>query len=177
MKITYFVVSVLAASTVEAAEWTQPVEVRHDTKRVLSYQARWDGDVVVVRAQIEPGWHTFVMDNEIRQKEKLAGKPSLGVEKSTEITVADGLSVTGTWLQSQPKDFSKPELRWFTWGFEREAIFAAKARRTGSGPARVEVRGQACFSDVCKNIDVALTVPLADAKPSGVDLNTLVRVR
>jgi hypothetical protein len=160
-----------------AAEWTQPVEVRHDTKRILAYQARWDGDFVIVRAKIEPGWHTFVMDNEQRHKEKLAGKPSLGVEKNTEITVADGLSVTGPWLQSPPKDFSKPELRWFTWGFEREAIFAAKARRAGSGPARVEVRGQACYADICKNIEVSMSVPLQEGTASGVDVKSLVQVR
>jgi hypothetical protein len=173
----YLSVAILAISLGHAAEWTQPVEVRHDTKRVLAYQARWDGDFVIVRAQIEPGWHTFVMDNEQRHNEKLAGKPSLGVEKSTEIAVADGLSVAGPWLQSPPKDFSKPELRWFTWGFEREAIFAAKAQRTGSGPARVEVRGQACFSDICKNIEVSMVVPLQEGKASGVDLKSLVKVR
>jgi len=166
-----------ALTVIHAAEWTQPVEVRHDTKRVLAYQARWDGDFVIVRAQIEPGWHTFVMDNEQRHKEKLAGKPSLGVEKNTEITVAGGLNVTGPWLQSQPKDFSKPELRWFTWGFEREAIFAAKARKTAAGPANVEVRGQACYADICKNIEVSMTVPLQEGKASGVDLKSLVQVR
>lgn len=168
---------VLAAS---AAEWTEPVEVRHDTRLVMTYQGRWDGEFLVVRAAIQPGWHTFVMDNKQRQQEKLAGKPSLGIEKSTEITVTDGLSVTGSWLQSTPKDFSKPEIRWFTWGFERDAIFAAKARRTGSGPARVEIEGQACFADICKNIDVSMAVPLLDGKPAqgpAVDLKNLAPVR
>jgi DsbC/DsbD-like thiol-disulfide interchange protein len=161
------------------SEWTQPVEVRHDSQLVAAYQAKWNGDFLIVRAAIQPGWHTFAMDNKQRQQEKLAGKPSLGIEKSTEIVVSGGLNVTGPWLQSAPKDFSKPEIRWFTWGFDREATFAAKARRTGSDPARVELRAQACAGEICKNIDVSLAVPLdsKNAQDAGVDLKNLVQVR
>jgi hypothetical protein len=174
-----FVMAVLPAGPLSAGEWTDPVEVRHDTKTVLSYRAKWDGDLLVVRAAIQPGWHTFAMDNKRRQQEKLAGKPSLGIEKSTEISV-EGLSVAGPWLQSPPKDLSKPEIRWFTWGFEDDAIFAAKARPAGTGPARVELRGQACAGEICKNIDVSMTVPLAGEKLSRsetVDVKSLVQVR
>lgn len=163
-----------------AGEWTEPVEVRHEEKPVLSYRAMWDGDILLVKAAIQPGWHTFVMDNKQRQQERLKGKPSLGIEKSTEISVTDGLDITGPWLQSAPQDLSKPEIRWFTWGFEREATFAAKASRTGSGPARVEVRGQACAAEICKNIDVSMWVPLTGQKAmraSGLDLKSLVPVR
>ena len=170
---------VLEAAPVAISGWTEPAEVRHDTKLVLSYRAKWDGDFIVVRAVIEPGWHTFAMDNKQRQQEKLAGKLSLGIEKSTEITI-DGLNVAGRWLQSTPKDFSKPEIRWFTWGFEDNATFAAKAHSTGSGPARVEIRGQACAGEICKNIEVALTVPLAarnSARTAAVDLRSLIPVR
>ena len=156
---------VLVALAAQAGEWSAPVDVRHDDKVVLSYRAKWDGDYLVVRADIQPGWHTFVMDNEQRLQEKLKGKQSLGIEKSTEITAANGLSVTGPWLQSMPKDFSRPELRWFTWGFEREAMFAAKARKTGQGPAQVELTAQACAADICKNIDVEMAVPLSPDKP------------
>jgi hypothetical protein len=170
----------IAGVPAAAGEWTQPVEVRHDEKLVMTYRAMWDGDLLLVRAALEPDWHTFVMDNKQRQQEKLAGKPSLGIEKSTEISVTDGLDIAGPWLQSAPKDFSKPEIRWYTWGFEREAAFAAKARKTGSGPARVEVRGQACAADICKNIHVTMAVPLTAGKPArrtGMDLNSLVPVR
>jgi len=154
---------------------TQAAEVLHDGKVVLSYRAQWAGDYLVIRAAIEPGWHTFVMDNEQRQKEKLKGKPSLGIEKSTEITV-EGLSATGPWLQSEPKDFSKPELRWYSWGFERDAVFATKAKRAGQGPAKVGIKGQACSGDICKNIDVELTVA-SDKQASGWDLKSLIPVR
>jgi hypothetical protein len=162
-----------------AGDWTQPAEVRHDDKVVMSYRARFDGNHLVVRAAIEPGWHTFVMDNKQRQQEKLKGKPSLGIEKSTEITV-EGLNVAGPWLQTEPKDFSKPELRWYSWGFERDATFAIKAKPTGSGPAKVGVQGQACSGDICKNIDLELTVPVTTGKPAatpGPDLKSLTPVR
>jgi hypothetical protein len=176
----YLVAALFGLSVMPAqAAWTEPVDVRHDSKVVLSYRARWVGDVLVVKADIQPGWHTFAMDNKERQQEKLAGKPSLGIEKSTEISVT-GLTLAGPWSQSAPKDFSKPEIRWFSWGFEGDATFAAKARRTGTEPARVEVRGQACSGDICKNIDVSMAVPLTNEKAAGtpaVDLKGLVPVR
>jgi hypothetical protein len=168
----------LLAAVAFGGDWSAPADVHHDDRVILSYRAKWEGDYLVVRAAIQPGWHTFVMDNEQRLQEKLKGKPSLGIEKSTAIT-ATGLAVSGGWLQSQPKDFSKPELRWYTWGFEREAIFAAKARKAGTGPAVVELKAQACAADICKNIEVEMSVPLTgDKKPAADwDPKTLVPVR
>ncbi|MDQ6706341.1 MAG: hypothetical protein M3Z85_10250 [Acidobacteriota bacterium] len=162
-----------------AGAWTEPVRVTYDDKPCISYRARMNGDYLEVQATVEPGWHTFAMDNKRRQQEKLAGKPSLGIERQTEIVAAKGLALSGPWFQSQPKDLSKPEIRWFTWGFEQQALFAAKAKRAGAGPAQVTVRGQACSADICKNIDVSLTVPpntkkAADSTP--VDLKALVQV-
>ena len=107
--------------------------MHHDDNLCLSYQARLDGEYLVVRANLEPGWHTFAMDNKQRAEEKLAGKKSLGIDRPTEIVVSGGLQTAGPWLQSQPKDFSKPELRWFSWGFEKQALFVAKMRRAGRG--------------------------------------------
>jgi DsbC/DsbD-like thiol-disulfide interchange protein len=163
-----------------AAEWSQPAEVRHDDKLVLTYRAKLEGDYLIVRAAIEPGWHTFVMDNKRREQEKLAGKPSLGIEKSTEVEAIKGLALTPPWLQATPKDMSQPEIRHFTWGYEREAIFAAKARRTGAGPAEVNIEAQACAADICKNIDVTLTLPSGSAKAGAsdiVNIKTLIPVR
>ena len=154
-----------------ASEWSQPAEVRHDDKLVLTYQAKLEGDHLVVRAIIEPGWHTFVMDNKRRELEKLAGKSSLGTEKDTQVNAAKNLAIIGLWLQAQPKDLSQPEIRHFTWGYEKEAVFAAKARRTGTGPAEVEVTGQACAADICKNIEVTLALPPGRAKAASSDSN------
>ena len=166
------VLSALIVSAISsvAADWSAPAEVRHDDKLVMTYRAAWDGEFLIVRAAIEPGWHTFVMDNKQRQQEKLAGKPSLGIEKSTAVKASGGLQVTGPWRQAAPQDMSKPEIQWFTWGYERDAVFAARAQKGGAGPAQVEVTGQACAQEICKNIDVTLTVPVPD-KPAKADVN------
>jgi DsbC/DsbD-like thiol-disulfide interchange protein len=169
--------ALVLARTAGAADWTDPVEVRHEMKRCVSYRARLSGEFVVVQVNLEPGWHTFAMDNSRRAAERLAGQQSLGVEQPTQITVSQGLEVTGPWHQTQPKDFSKPELRWFSWGFDQQAVFVAKVHRSGAGPAQVAIRGQACTESTCKNIDIAVTLPLAGKDLESPDLKSLVQVR
>ena len=179
--IAFATVAAACAQMAPAAEWTQPVEVEYDQKRCLSYRAKWNGEMLLIEAAIEPGWHTFAMDNKQRQQEKLAGKPSLGLEMPTQITLSGGLVTQGPWFQSTPTDFSKPEIRWFTWGSEKQAVFAVKAGRSGAGPARVGIRGQACTESICKNIDVTIDVPTAGSAAKGkspdVNLANLVQVR
>jgi hypothetical protein len=184
--MTHFIRSLACLATVlvqvaTGANWTQPVEVEYDQKRCIAYRAQWNGEVLLIEAAIEPGWHTFAMDNKQRQQEKLAGKPSLGLEMPTQITLSGGLTAQGPWFQSPPADFSKPEIRWFTWGFEKQAVFAVKAGRSGAEPARVGIRGQACTESICKNIDVTIEVPVAaatsKAKSSDINLQNLVQVR
>jgi hypothetical protein len=167
------------ASAARTAEWSNAVEVRHEENLCVSYQARLDGPYLVVRAALESGWHTFAMDNKRRAEEKLAGKRSLGIDHPTEIVLTGGLEAVGPWYQSPPKDFSRPELRWFSWGFERQALFVTKIRRKGAGPARIAIRGQACTETTCKNIDVAMSLPVVStgADPSEIDLKNLVQVR
>lgn len=160
-----------------AADWTDAVDVRYDFKRCVSYRARLTGEFLVVQATVEPGWHTFSMDNKQRAEEKLAGRESLGIDAPTEIKPTQALEVAGPWYQSPPKDFSKPDLRWFSWGFDDQAVFVTKVRRSGAGPAQIAVRGQACTETICKQIDVAISLPLAGAGRSDIDLKPLVRVR
>lgn len=147
----------LFASLASAAEWSQPAEVRHEDALAISYTARVDGPYLVVRATVGQGWHTFALDNDKRVQEKLAGQPALSMDKPTEIT-ATGLTVEGGWRQTAPKEFSRPELRMYSFGYDREAVFAAKVRRASSGPVKLRLRGQACTETVCKNIDVPITV-------------------
>jgi hypothetical protein len=147
----------LFGSLALAADWSPPAEVRHEDALVITYTARVDGPYLVVRANVGPGWHTFALDNVQRVEEKLAGKTALSMDRSTEIGVA-GLQVEGAWHQSPPKDFSRPDLRMFSFGYDREAIFAAKVRPGNAGSAKLRIRGQACTESVCKNIDVPVTV-------------------
>jgi hypothetical protein len=161
--------------------WTPAAEVRHDDTLCVSYQARLDGAFLVVRVVVEPGWHTFAMDNRVRAEEKLAGRQSLGIDHPTEITLTGGLQAAGPWYQSAPKNFSRPELRWFSWGFEKQAVFAVKVRRSSPAPTRIAIRGQACTETLCKNVDVTISLSPGnvrpDAEPSDVNLKNLVRVK
>src|SRR3954467_15758856 len=99
----------LFASLASAADWSAPVEVRHDDALCVSYAARVDGPYLVVRATVGEGWDTFSLDNEKRVTEKRAGQPALSMDKPT-VIAATGLEVIGSWLQSPPKEFSRPEL-------------------------------------------------------------------
>ena len=164
-----------------AADWSPALEVRHEETLCLRYQARVDGGYLVVRAAIEPGWHTFAMDNKVRAEEKLAGRKSLGIDQPTEITLTGGLQTAGSWVETAPKDFSHPELRWFSWGFERQALFAARVRRVKASATRIAIRGQACTETTCKNIDVSFELPpvsgSASGEPTELALKDLIAVR
>jgi hypothetical protein len=174
-----FIFSFALSGVIHGGDWTSPVEVRHDVQKCVSYRAKLNGDFLVIEATHEAGWHTYAMDNKLRAQEKLAGKRSLGIDRPTEIVLGEGLELTGPWYQSVPKDLSKPELRWYTWGFERQALFVAKVQALGAGPANLAVRGQACSDTTCKNIDLAISVPLGVSthRSDGVDLKSLVQVR
>jgi len=175
----YLILALFLATTLAAADWPPAVEVRHDDEIAISYQARLDGPFLVVRATLGPGWHTFAMDNKKRADEKLAGQPALSVDRPTEIVPA-GFDLAGPWYQTPPKDFSHPDLRWFSWGFEGQAVFAAKIRRPSSGPVSLKLRGQACTATICKNIDVAIPLPPGGKSgdgPPALNLKELILVR
>ena len=145
------------------------IEVRHDDKVAIAYRATLSGDHVIIHAAIQPGWHTFSIDNKIREKEKLRGKPSLGSEMPTAITLGNGLQEAGPWLQSPPADFSKPELRYFSFGYEREAVFAVPVKQVSKGTPQVALKAQACTESVCKNIDIDIPVQLGTERlPQGL---------
>ena len=169
----------VSAGAARTEDWAASIEVRQEENLCLTYQARLDGAFLVVRAAVEPGWHTFAMDNKVRAEEKLAGKQSLGIDRPTAIVLTGGLQVAGPWYQSTPADFSRPELRWFSWGFAQEATFAARVRRSSAAPARIAFRGQACTETVCKNIDVAISLPVSKIgiNTSDTTLKNLVQVR
>ncbi|MFO0364397.1 MAG: hypothetical protein ACK55F_06915 [Acidobacteriota bacterium] len=156
-----------------AMGWGAPVQVMVDDEVCATYDARLAGDQLVVRVRLGKGWHTFAMDNAVRAVEALKGKKALSADMPTKVSVGEGLTVTGPWKQTAPQDFSKPELRIFTWGFEGEAVFAAPVKREGT-VGKVGVKGQACTPSICKNIDVKVDVGL-DATP--FDASPLVAVR
>lgn len=182
MRVRILSLLTVVAAGVSAAEWSKPAEVVVDDTICATYRARVDdGGRLVISLTLADGWHTFAMDNQIRANEKLAGKKALGMDKPTSFTVTGGLTVNGDWMQPELKDFSKPELRIFSWGFEKQALFAAKVERTGAGgQAKVAIRAQACTETVCKDINTALELDLsqpAGAAEPGVAALTAVRTR
>lgn len=169
-------VTLICAAGLQAAEWGKAVEVRHLDDLCVSYQAKLEDGALIIRADVSEGWHTFTMDNELRATEALAGKMSLGVDMPTQVNPVQGVDIAGPWKQSEPEDFSKPSMRWYSWGYEGEALFSAPAKAAGAGPAVVEIRGQACSDTTCKNIEVMVPVGTAGAGPK-TTLAKLIPVR
>jgi hypothetical protein len=166
------------AMAVSAAEWSKPAEIIVDDTICATYKARVDdAGFLEISVTLADGWHTFAMDNQIRANEKLAGKKALGMDKPTSFTVTGGLVVEGTWLQAPLLDFSKPELRIYSWGFQKQALFAAKGKRTGPA-AHVAIKAQACTETVCKDINTALDLDLTLAPaPAEPSLSSLTAIR
>lgn len=160
-----------------AAEWSKEVAVRDGTKTILSFRARLSGGFLVVQALHGPGWHSYAMDNERRAAERLAGRPSLGVEQGVRIEVESGGKLLGSWYQSPPLDLSRPELQWFTWGFDGTATFARRLERKGTDPVALKIGGQVCDGRSCRPIDVRLSVPSGGEPKNAFSTDDLVRVR
>jgi hypothetical protein len=175
--IQAFVTVFLSTTAVASPDWSKPVPVYDDETLCMTYRAAWTGTHLVVEAKIEPNWHTFAMDNRARQQVKLAGRPSLGIEKPTSIAVTGALELAGPWKQSEPKDFSKPDLLWFTWGFEEKVTFAVPVRKNGSGPAEVTVRGQACSGSICRNIEAVMQVGPDPVPAASAGLDRLIALQ
>ena len=168
----------LLAAGLWAGDWSAPVEAtdRAGTS-LVTCRGKLAGGHLVVELRAKPGWHVYAMDNEIRAKEALAGKMSLGVEESTSVTVGDGLRVAGPWFQTEPRDFSQPELRWYSYGFEGTAVLAAPVLLTGRDIAKVAIRAQACDSTSCIRVDAEIGVPLSGSGADSFTTDGMVPVR
>ena len=170
----------MAGLAASAAEWSKPVDVLVDDVVCASYKARVDAEGrLTVSLTLAEGWHTFAMDNSIRANEKLAGKKALGMDRPTSFAVSGGLAVDGPWMQPALMDFSKPELRIYSWGFEKSAVFAAKVKRVGSEKvARIGIKAQACTPAICKDISKELELDLGlAAGPAEAGVAALSAVR
>lgn len=172
--------------TNDGSDWSKEVVARQGVEPVVRFQSRLDGDYLIVRATHEKGWHTYAMDNELLAAEALKGKASLGIEQGIAFKVERGLELDERWLQSKPIDFSKPELRWFTYGFERTSYFACRVTKVTSDQVMLRVRGQACSGETCCQVDVRIEFqagnsvdekPRSDKDPFKEILKNLVPVK
>lgn len=142
--------------------WSTEAVVRRGSDVAVRYQARVEDNYLVVRAMHEKGWHTYAMDNELQAAAVLKGKKSLGIEQGIEIKVESGLELEGRWLQTEPIDLSRPELRWITFGFEQTALFVCPVKKVTSDPVVLRIRGQACSGETCCQVDVELKFPVVN---------------
>lgn len=174
------IVAPMLILTVGAAKpvWSEPAVVKQRAQPCVTYRGRIQGEWLIVEAKHQHGWHSFAIDNRLRAMEQLAGKKPLGIEMPTKIEPLSGLEIVGPWHQSEPKDFSKPDLRWYAFGFDQRAIFAAKVRATSDDGAtsKIRIRGQACNDSTCLNVDVQLALPVA-VSSAAPDLRKLKPVK
>lgn len=168
----------LALSTASSAgDWSAPARAEAPDGRVLmTCRSRLAGDFLVVELEPADGWHVYAMDNEDRAKRALAGKMSLGVEQNTEVIVTGGLQPIGEWYQSEPLDFSQPELRWYSYGFDDKSLLAARVRRGEEPKAEVTVRAQACDSSSCVSVEADMELSLDGEAGAGFTPAGLVLV-
>ena len=138
------------------------VAVMHGSDAVVRYQARIEEHYLIITAIHKKSWHTYAMDNEFRALDALQGKQSLGIEKGIEIRVEDGLELDGSWLQTKPRDFSKPKLRWFSYGFDQTALFACRVKEVTADQVSLRLKGQACSDETCCNVDITLKLQAAN---------------
>lgn len=158
-----------------AGDWSAPVQIEHNDRLAMEYRARFDGAHLIVEIRPEPGWHTYAMDNKQRQDAALKGRKSLGSEKPTTVSAGEGLTIVGSWRQSPPEDFSKPEIQFYSYGFAKPSLLAAPAKATAK-TAEVIVKGQACTDSVCLPVSVTLNVDLTPGAPADLaGLTDLVR--
>jgi hypothetical protein len=159
MIIALLVVLLPIAPTNDDPAWSEEVIVRQGIDPVVRLQARIAGDHLIVKATHKKGWHTYAMDNELRAAAALAGKRSLGIEQGIDIQVETGLELDDQWLQTAPKDFSQPKLRWFTYGFDETALFACRVNKVTANQIVLRIRGQACSGETCCQVNALLKLP------------------
>lgn len=162
-----------------AAEWSEPQEVRMRRDHVLTYRAMLSGNTLIIEAVHEDGWHSYAMDNIIRAREA-SGKEKPDCELPTRIEVSGALSIAGSWHQSDPSDLSNTDIKWYTYGFEGVAYFAATVKRGEGDDAIIQIDAQACNDSKCSMVDgLELTLPMTDQEDdvkAPIDLSMLVEV-
>lgn len=162
--------------------WSKPAVVANRSIPCITYRARIAGEWLLVEMKPAPGWHSFALDNQQRAEEALAGKKSLGIEASTKIEPLDELQLVGPWRQPEPLDLSKPDLRWYTFGFDSKTLLACRINPDTLGPAgrrqaEIRITGQACNDSSCRNIDLKVTIAEPQITAGTPDLRQLKPVK
>ncbi|MDF1826402.1 MAG: Trx7/PDZ domain-containing (seleno)protein [Verrucomicrobiales bacterium] len=154
-----------------AVTWSNPEFVRRGTDKVVRYRAAFANGHLLVEAVHEPGWHSYAMDNPARGEER-AGRPGGDQELPTVISLPGSLKTGGDWIQTVPVDYSKPEIHWYTWGFEGTSWFAVPLESLPEDAVSIQISSQVCDASSCAGVfDLSLSVPA----PKGGQENQFVR--
>ena len=173
---TFAVLALLGVAAPTAAQESEepaPQEVWFGDDIAVTYEARLEGDWLVVEARHEPGWHTYAMDNVERAREA-TGRERPDTELPTRLTPSPEIELASAWRQTAPTDLSQPDIRWYTWGFEDRSFFAARVERADAG-GWLQVDAQACTDRLCAMVD-ALPVPVTRSSARSVDPEALAVV-
>lgn len=155
-----FTIGVLECNVAAATDWSELIKIdRRREGTVVSYRAKVDAGYLVVEVTHGEGWHTYTMDNILRAQKK-SGKEKPETELPTVIQVGDGLTTSGDWFQSTPKDLSMQEIKWYTWGFVETAYFAIRIDAIAAPETTLTINAQACNASSCSMVD-AQTITLA----------------
>ena len=162
-----------------AADWSDEATVYYRDEPVVVFRATFEEGQLIVQAAHSKGWHTYALDNVERARER-SGMAEPETEMPMRFDGGGALRIVGPWLQSPPLDLSTPELRWYTWGFERTALFAAGVKWVGGSHAVLTINGQACTAEICARIDdLVIELPLTPAdlgRMPTLDLSGLIEV-
>lgn len=158
-----------------AGEWTEPKPAMYHGEIAMTYRARLAGEWLIVEAKHSPEWHTYAMDN-LQRARKATGKATPETELPTRIDVGGGLKTVGAWKQSAPKDLSKQDIRWYSWGFTDTARFAVRVERTGGAEAVVTVNAQSCNASSCSMVrDLKITLPVPAKLEASEESSSLLK--
>jgi hypothetical protein len=168
------IVALFIAQSALAGEWVESKPVMYRGEIAMTYRARLAGDWLIVEAKHSPAWHSYAMDN-VQRARKATGKATPETELPTRIAVSGGLKAVGPWKQSPPKDLSKADIQWYSWGFEGTARFAVKVERTEGGEAVITVNGQSCDATSCSMVrDVKMTLEVSAGSDDAGDAAGLI---
>lgn len=121
-------------------KWSKPISIESGRKKVVTYRATLVNGHLLIQVRHRPGWSTFSMDNEARMI-GISGKKG-EQELPTKITLDP--VIEGEWLQSDPVNFSRPDIKWYSWGFQGVSYFAKKL----AGPLKqdlvITINAQGC---------------------------------
>lgn len=140
--------------------WSSTETIQKGQEIAVEYRATIANKHLIIEAKHHTVWHTYALDNPQRAHQ-LKGKKG-NQELPTQFKLPEEIQVMGSWKQTTPNDYSKPEIHWHTWGFEGTSYFAIELAKTPIAPIEIGIRSQACDATSCAGtFDMKVEVPVS----------------